>query len=166
MDPKKEYRLLPNMEDHECFGCGPANPSGLRMKFFTDEVSVISWVTVPQHLCGWSRLVHGGVITTMLDEIMGRSVIYLLKKLGLTKHMEIEFIRPVFIGKELRIEGNVREVLNDREALAEGVLYDEEGRVCTKSKGTFALFSTERMKQMGVAEKKIFDWFDRFTGNI
>ena len=73
MNPDKAYRTLPNMENHGCFGCGSMNPSGLRMKFFTDETSIVSWVNVPQHLCGWSNLVHGGVISTLLDEIVGRS---------------------------------------------------------------------------------------------
>lgn len=164
MDQKTGYTLLPNMEDHECFGCGPANPSGLQMKFFTDGGSVVSWVTVPPHLCGWSRLVHGGVISTMLDEIMSRSVIYLMKTLGLTRRMEVEFLRPAFIGKELKVEGKIRESSNDREALAEGFLYDEEGRVCARSSGSFILFSTDRMRQMGVAEDGILDWFDRLAG--
>ncbi|HQB29239.1 MAG TPA: PaaI family thioesterase [Syntrophales bacterium] len=166
MDQTTNYRLLPNMEDHECFGCGPANPSGLQMKFYTDEASVFSWVTVPPHLCGWSRLVHGGVLSTMLDEIMSRSVIYLLKRLGLTRRMEVEFLRPVFIGKELKVEGKVREYANDREVRAEGFVYDEEGRVCARSSGSFILFSTDRMRQMGVADSGILDWFDRLAGKL
>ena len=62
------YKRLPNTETHNCFGCSPINPSGLQMKFFTDDKTVFARVTVPDHLCGWNNVIHGGVLTTMLDE--------------------------------------------------------------------------------------------------
>jgi acyl-coenzyme A thioesterase PaaI-like protein len=51
------------------------------------------FLTVPEHLCGWSKMVHGGVVTTILDEIMSWSALYLLKKVIVTRTMTIEFIK-------------------------------------------------------------------------
>jgi acyl-coenzyme A thioesterase PaaI-like protein len=75
------YILLPTRENQNCFGCSLKNKAGLQMKFYTTEKldSVISWLKVPDHLCGWSNLVHGGIISTMLDEAMGWVALIILK---------------------------------------------------------------------------------------
>ena len=59
--------------DHNCFGCGPGNDAGLKMEFYTnrDRSSVYAWLTIPDHVCGWGSVVHGGIVTTILDEAMG-----------------------------------------------------------------------------------------------
>ncbi|MBU0697911.1 MAG: PaaI family thioesterase, partial [Proteobacteria bacterium] len=102
-------RELPPLDNHKCFGCSPRNPSGLRMKFYTNDKSLFSSLTVPDHLCGWDRFVHGGVIATILDEIMSWSAITLLKRIILTKSMTIDFVKPIFIGNRLTAEGKVLE---------------------------------------------------------
>ena len=124
------------------------------MKFFTDEQSLFSWVTVPDHLCGWDRLVHGGVISTILDEIMSWSAITLLKRIILTKSMKVDFIKPVFVGKELTVEGKMLERTSDRESLMAGFLYNETKELCAKSEGTFALFTPEAAIRMGIMDEE------------
>src|SRR5210317_2293445 len=105
MDLKKDCKHLPNSETHNCFGCSPTNSSGLQMKFYTNDSSVFSGVTVPKHLCGWNNLIHGGILSTILDEIMSWAAIYLLKRITLTKSMAIEFLKPVYNEQTLRAEG-------------------------------------------------------------
>ena len=82
MTPLPEnLKELPSGRNHNCFGCSPINPSGLRMRFFTDGKAVYSRLQVPAHLCGWSNIVHGGVLTTILDEIMSWAAIRLLQRM-------------------------------------------------------------------------------------
>ncbi len=102
MNPPKKLRELPNSRNHNCFGCSPANPSGLQMKFLTDGEAVYSQLEVPEHLCGWSNIVHGGVLTTILDEIMSWSAIHLLKRIALTRTLTVEFLKPVPVGRSPR----------------------------------------------------------------
>ena len=116
MESEKDPKHLPNREAHYCFGCSPANPSGLQMKFYTQDSSVYSRLKVPDHLCGWDRLVHGGVISTILDEIMSWSGIYLLKQITMTKSMTVDFIKPVYINSDLKAEGKVLEKIGRHEA--------------------------------------------------
>ena len=68
MELEKDSICLPNSKTHNCFGCSPINPSGLQMEFYANDSFVFSEVTVPQHLCGWNNLIHGGVLSTILDE--------------------------------------------------------------------------------------------------
>jgi len=160
-DPiKNGIKQLPNRNDHKCFGCGPANPTGLQMKFFSDDKSVFSWVKVPGHLMGWDNLVHGGILSTILDEIMSWSAIYLLKKLILTKSMTIDFIKPVFEGMELKVEGNVFEKRSDKEAVMQGRIYNAEGVLCTKSKGIFALLEPKMAKKLNLMSAKALKDFE------
>ena len=49
------------------------------MTFYTNQTAVYSKITVPDHLCGWNNLVHGGVLTTIMDEIMSWATIYFAK---------------------------------------------------------------------------------------
>jgi hypothetical protein len=51
------------------------------MDFYYADNAVFSWVSAPEHLCGWNNLLHGGVIATILDEIMSWTAIDILKKL-------------------------------------------------------------------------------------
>ena len=160
MDTEKDPKHLPNRETHYCFGCSPANPSGLQMKFYTNDSSVFSRLTVPEHLCGWDRLVHGGVISTILDEIMSWSGIYLLKQITMTKSMTVDFIKPVYINSDLKAEGKVLEKIGRHEALLEGSLYNAEGTLCARSKATFAIFSPAVAKRLGIARDEHLQWFE------
>ncbi len=160
MENKIDPRRLPNRETHNCFGCSPINPSGLQMKFFTQDSSVFSRLTVPDHLCGWDRLVHGGVISTILDEVMSWTGIYLLKQITMTKSMTVDFIKPVYINSELKAEGLVLEKTGKHEALLEGRLYNQEDTLCARSRATFVIFSPAVAKRLGIARKEHLEWFE------
>jgi uncharacterized protein (TIGR00369 family) len=160
MEKDNGTKNLPNRETHNCFGCSPINPSGLQMKFFTTESTVFSRLTVPDHLCGWDRLVHGGVISTILDEIMSWTGIYMLKQITMTKSMTVDFIKPVYINSELKAEGKVLEKTGKHEALLEGSLYNENGTLCARSRGNFVIFSPAVAKRLGIAQKEHLEWFE------
>jgi uncharacterized protein (TIGR00369 family) len=154
---KENHRRLPHRGNDNCFACSANNPSGLKMEFFTDGERVLSWPTVPEHLSGWGRIVHGGVITTMLDEIMGWSALHLLKRMTLTKSITVDFLKPVYVGEELRLEGKPLELQGDRKALMQSFLYDPEGQLCASATGVFALFSVEDMRKRGIVADEILD---------
>ena len=161
MEIKKDYKRLPSNETHNCFGCSPINPSGLQMKFYTNNASVFSEVTVPEHLCGWNNLIHGGVLSTILDEIMSWAAIYLLKRITLTKSMAIDFLKPVYIDHTLKAEGKVLELKGKHEAVMEGILSNSDGTICTRSTANFAIFSPAVAKRLGIASEEHLDWFER-----
>jgi acyl-coenzyme A thioesterase PaaI-like protein len=160
VERRKTLRELPNRDNHNCFGCSRTNACGLQMKFFTDEKSLFSWLTVPDHLGGWNSLVHGGVLATILDETMGWTAIHFLKKFALTHGISIEFQKPVRIGEEVRVEGRVLEVRGKREAQVEGRLYKDGSTLCVKAVGTFRLFTTEAIVRLGIMEEKAISDFD------
>lgn len=162
MDRKKTaYKQLPKNEGHNCFGCSPSNPSGLQMSFWANETSVTSTVTVPEHLCGWNNLVHGGVLSTILDEIMSWATIHLLKQVPMTKSISIDFIKPVYVGNPLKVHGRVLEKISRREALMEGKILNADNVCCAKATGTFAIFSPAVAKRLQITDNESLKWFEQ-----
>jgi len=161
MELEKDCKRLPNSEMHNCFGCSPINPSGLQMKFYSNDASVFSEVTVPKHLCGWNNLIHGGVLSTILDEVMSWAAIYLLKRITLTKSMAIDFLKPVYIDHPLKAEGKVLELNGKHEAVMEGILSNSDGTICTRSTAHFAIFSPAVARRLGIANEEHLNWFER-----
>lgn len=152
---------LPNRIGHRCFGCSPVNPCGLKMTFFSDGKMLFSELSVPDHLSGWNNIVHGGVISTILDEIMGWSAIYLLKCFVLTKSITVEFMKPLLVGKKLRAEGRVADVKNDRQAAMDGSLYDDDGNLCARATGTFAIFAPAVALRLGIIDDGVVEDLER-----
>ena len=136
----EKFRPLPGCTEGFCFGCVPDNKAGLGMQFFSDGDSVVSRVAVADHLCGWGRVVHGGIIATMLDEVMGWTAIYLLKRLVLTKSLQVQFEKPLIAGDMLWLAGRVQEKISEREALLTDELFNSSGERCATSRGFFCSF--------------------------
>jgi uncharacterized protein (TIGR00369 family) len=164
IEDRNGFTPLPPGEYQTCFGCSPRNDAGLHMKFYLNEKkdSVVSWLTVPDHLCGWSNIVHGGIVSTMLDEAMGWAGLAILKRLIVSKNMTVDFIKPVFIGKEIKAEGHIGKINSEREAILEGCLYDDRNEICARSSSVVTLFSIETVKKMGVINQKMLEDLEVF----
>jgi len=161
MTTREELQPLPPMSGHRCFGCGPDNPQGLRMEFFIGRDAVISWIKVPEHLCSWHNIVHGGVVSTMLDEVMGRTVNVFAKALGLTRSISIDYAKTSFIGDELRAEGQVIEIVDNKKAVVRATLYNSNDEICARATATFALTSPDKIRKSGVAAEEVLEWFEK-----
>jgi uncharacterized protein (TIGR00369 family) len=131
------------------------------MQFRTDGKALYSRVRVPEHLCGWSNIVHGGVLSTILDEIMSWSAIHLLKRIALTRTMSVEFIKPVQVGSDLEAEARLRETSGQNDAVTEGVIYDQKGSACARATATFKVFSPAVARRLGIADEETIQWFER-----
>ena len=135
------------------------------MKFEAENDAVYSALIVPEHLCGWNGLIHGGVITTILDEIMSWSAIHLLKKLVMTKTMTVDFIQTLHVGDQLTARGKIINVSTKHEANIEGVLYNSNNELCAKSTGTFATFSPKVAKRLGIIRDERAEWISQLLKN-
>ena len=159
MKIKETFKKLPNSDSHDCFACSPGNTSGLHMQFFTNEEAVFSRVTVPDHLCGWNNVAHGGVVSTILDEIMSWAALYLLKQITLTQSMTVEFIKPVNSLTKLEAEGRFIEMKGRRDAVMKGILYNPAQDICATATGNFKVFSPAIAKRLGIADDASLRWF-------
>jgi len=91
-----------------CFGCGPDNPIGLRLRFYPEGESVVCDFNLSDSYAGYPGFMHGGVIFSVLDEAMGWAVYYLCSGiLAITAKAGVRFLRPVPTGEDLRVTAEV-----------------------------------------------------------
>jgi uncharacterized protein (TIGR00369 family) len=158
-----EYKYLPTgIWDTKCFACGKNNLEGLHMKFYTDEKSVFSQLFIPETKRGWDQVVHGGILSTILDEIMAWAAIYLTGNIILTKSMSVKYLKPVHINTQIATIGWLHEQKGPREAILKAEIYDDKKQLCTEAKGNYALFSTKLAKKLKLMNEDSLDKFDEF----
>ena len=160
MDEKELKPIKSFYEDRGCFGCGADNPYGLHMRFQSDGVKVVSRLTVPEHLCGWDGIIHGGVVATIHDEMMSWTAIQLLRKMILTKSVTVDFLKPLFTERKIEARGRIHAEVNSREAIVESAIYDENGTCCSKGRGKFALITPEFARKQGLISEKAIKSFE------
>jgi acyl-coenzyme A thioesterase PaaI-like protein len=97
---------LARSQDNVCFACGPGNPNGLHLTIERQgDAAVTSFVPAEWH-GGWAGVVHGGILTTVLDEVMAYAIFFTGSKC-VTARMEVRFRVGVQCGDELRAEARI-----------------------------------------------------------
>lgn len=104
-----------------CFVCGKKNPIGLKLEFMIVDNVYTSYFTPNDNHQSYDGIVHGGIISTLLDEIMGKYVWVLTDKPSFTARLEVRYRRHGEIGKQLRLESRI--IKN------KGKLYEVEGKL-------------------------------------
>jgi uncharacterized protein (TIGR00369 family) len=121
---------------NRCFGCGKANPGGLHLEFqLADDQSVVSLAMIPDSFEGPPGYLHGGIIATLLDEAMSKAV----RASGftaMTRHMEVDYLRPVPSGEPVRLEGRVTGK-EGRKHWVKARILNSEGAALAQGKGLF-----------------------------
>jgi acyl-coenzyme A thioesterase PaaI-like protein len=141
----EERVMLKQVEGRHCFACGTANPVGLKMRFYRNGNAVYSDIKLGKHFEGWENMAHGGIISTILDEVMSWAIICFRKAFFVTRKMELKYVRPVPLHAALRARGRVMD--EDRGPLIKtrGELFDDGGRILARSVGEFALVTEEKL---------------------
>ncbi len=129
-----------------CFVCGIENPIGLGLFFYTDDKGrcITRFRPKPEHQ-GYPGHLHGGIISTLLDETMGR-VLTPQNVWAMTGRLEIKFIKPVPLDRELTVIG---ELIRDRSRgyEAQGEIRLPDGTVLVKGKGFYVRIPDEVVEQ-------------------
>jgi uncharacterized protein (TIGR00369 family) len=121
---------------HHCFGCGEANRSGLRLKFFVDEEKrVICRARLAKRFEGPPGHAHGGIIATILDEAMSKAN-RAHDVVAMTRQMEVEYLRPVPLGETITLIG-WRTSHDGRKNYCEAEIVNEKGAVLARGKALF-----------------------------
>lgn len=137
-------RYLPTYE--HCFVCGREHPRGLHLRFFTREDGIAYVEFDPEDtLTGYEEMVHGGVIATLFDELLGWSVGLKTNQLFLTGELTVRYRKPVlanrsYLGSAFPTEDK------KRYWIAEGELQDEDGTIYARAQGRYFPLGEEETK--------------------
>lgn len=131
-----------------CFFCGPANPIGLKLRFYEtdDEPKELVCRWQPDKLYrGLGSVLHGGIQCGLFDEIMGWTTHYLMGESAVTGELHTKFLKPVRLTQEIEVRCHIDEI-KGREVWLEAEIKDSAGQVCTKARGSYILISQERFE--------------------
>jgi uncharacterized protein (TIGR00369 family) len=118
-----------------CYGCGTANERGLHMEFHRAGERTICEYTPCDYQQGYPGRMHGGIVSTLIDETMGWAV-YHAAKWGATARLNVRFRKPVRLDRKLRVEAWI---VKDRARLIElrAEVRDERGDLLAEGDGVF-----------------------------
>ena len=90
-----------------CFGCAPDHPIGFRLAFERDGDSLLTRFTPDARYQGPPGIMHGGLVTTLADEVAAWTLVGLKGRFGFTSTIEVKLHRPVRIGAEVLARGRI-----------------------------------------------------------
>ncbi|MGB7845478.1 MAG: PaaI family thioesterase [Candidatus Acidiferrum sp.] len=142
-------KLEPKDTNH-CFGCGAANPAGMKLTFeldFDSRRTRGSFVLGPNY-AGGAGFAHGGIIAVVLDEAMGK-LSRLASESAVTAEMTVIYRRPVPVDKPIVVEGwQEEEKGRNRFRVAE--IRDTEGNLLATGKGRFVIINRAQFTEAQV----------------
>lgn len=149
MEPTNGLRPLNDLyQGGGCFFCDQNNPVGPRLRFFElggpDQALVCH--TVPAKLfAGRGRVLHGGIISGLLDEIMAWGAHHFADPQAVTASLQVDFLGPVYVEEPLELRCRVvrRE---GRRIYLEAEAINQQGEVRARAKSTCVLMDPEKFQ--------------------
>lgn len=136
-------------DDGMCFACGLKNGEGLQVTFelLESERKIrASFIPRKKHQ-GYTNIVHGGIISTLLDEAMA-NLAYRLGFPVVTARLEVRFKKPAPIGEPLLIEGEI--VHTTRKVIkAQAVALDSQGVILASAAGKLMIVANSQPAVVG-----------------
>jgi acyl-coenzyme A thioesterase PaaI-like protein len=155
---------IPKLEGYNCFACGTENPIGLNLSFYRQGEYICSDISLEKDYEGWENMAHGGIVSTLLDEVMSWTVIYFRRIFFVTRRMKIKYIKPVPLYRLLTVKGKMIEGENRRLCKARGLIQDEEENTLVRGEATFAILSGKGLSLVPDKVKREMDnLFERFN---
>jgi uncharacterized protein (TIGR00369 family) len=134
----KTIRLEPKPENN-CFGCGGANGSGMKLAFdlIVEERKTRGKFVLGLRYGGGAGFAHGGIIAVLLDEAMGK-ISKLTDERAVTAELSIEYKKPVTLHDEIVVEG-WQESETGRNRIRVGEIRDAAGNLLARGRGRFVV---------------------------
>ncbi len=133
---------------HYCFACGTENPIGLNLTFYRVGDAVCADITLGKYHEGWQDIAHGGIISTLLDEVMSWAVMISKKTFLVTRKMDVKYVRNVIIGTSLTITGRLVDDSAPPKIRAKGEIRDDQGRLLVRGSAEFIALPEEKFASM------------------
>jgi len=122
---------------HSCFVCGESNANGLKLRFTTDGRTVHTRFTPrPEHI-GFKGVTHGGILATVLDEIMVWAVATSTRRFAFCAELTVRFLQPAQPGVELLASAELTANRRERIFEAKAELRDADHRLIAAANGKY-----------------------------
>lgn len=125
-------------ETNHCFGCGRDNSIGLKLDMKLDGDRCVAYFTPKAEHESYGDRMHGGLTSTLLDEVMGDYVFRKAGKPAYTARLEIRFRSAIRIGETVKVEG-WPEVHRGRLFIMKGKITHADGTPAAEAKAEMML---------------------------
>lgn len=134
-----------------CFVCGQKHPTGICTRFYAGEGGKVHAEFKPnQTHAGYVNIIHGGIITAFLDELMGWPVCLASEMICYTGEITVRFRRQVLAGQTyigtafapVKVEGK-------RYWDGRGQLADQSGAIMAEGTGRYFLVPEAQTRMFG-----------------
>ena len=154
---------ISKLQGHHCFACGTDNPIGLNMQFYRMGDMVCSDITLSKNHEGWENMAHGGITSTLLDEVMSWTVLYFKRTFLVTRKMNIKYIKPVPLHAPLTIRGKILDDTCTPKIEIRGEIVDAEQKLLVRSTGEFVMLTENQLSSVSQGMKQVMmDMFENF----
>ena len=147
-----DFRLRP----HHCFACGELSEIGLHLQLDLQPGRCSTALVIPRQFEGWEGIVHGGILCTILDEVMAWSLVS-NDNWGVTARMSVDFRKPVTVGQGVRAEGWITEDRRRIQLTAGRIVDAETGVELATAQATYVAAPESRKRELkrlyGVADR-------------
>jgi acyl-coenzyme A thioesterase PaaI-like protein len=132
-------RLIEQSGDayRRCFGCGTENPIGLRLVFREEEHSAVAEFQPRPEYQGWDRMLHGGIVLTMLDETLAYAALFAAGP-AVTAEITARLRNPGPMDQSYRLRGTVTKIRLGM-VQAHASIHTEAGTLVAEADGKFML---------------------------
>ncbi len=143
--PSQEQPLPTSLTDNYCFVCGQDNPQGLKIAVTYDagDLAAETELSLPREYQGWSAVIHGGILATLLDEMMAHAVWHFAGP-GLTLSMEVRFHSPLKPGEPIKVRGVLNTPNGKRRQAAGEIIRLADGKKIASGRSRFLLLEADK----------------------
>ena len=141
-----------------CFVCSEGHPHGLGLRFHHTEDGVVCFTSISDSFCGFDGMVHGGIISTLMDEAAAYALFARHGRLGVTREMSTWFLKPVSTGTKLRVVGRV-ESFAPPSAEVSMAIYDAAGELLAEGRSSWSFPRLSRIAALAGVEEGVLQGF-------
>lgn len=131
-----------------CFVCGIGNPIGLKLDLLSDGKVVETRVRFRAEHAGFSGVIHGGLVTTVLDEVMAWVIGVNTRSFAFAAELNVRFLRAVAPDTTMIARAELVENKRGRLFLTRGEIRTEAGEIAVEASGKFLPIPAERQAAM------------------
>jgi uncharacterized protein (TIGR00369 family) len=135
-----------DLNENKCFGCSRNNPLGLKLRFMESEKYIHAVWTPGENYQGYPNILHGGIISALLDETGAWCISVKAGTAGVTTEICIKFHAPVYVNKgDITMRASITE-LTEKKARVHCELFNAQEKLCTEAFAEFFLYPVEIAK--------------------
>jgi len=117
------------------------------MEFFEDGDDIVAIWKPTFYYQGWLNTLHGGIQSTLMDELGGWIVVRKLQTTGVTSKLEARFMKSISTDEpQLTIRGRIKDQKRNA-VFIETAIYNSKDEMCSRADMVYFVVSPERAKE-------------------